>query len=264
MESVLLDIIRGPKELISSRLKREFPELMTDEDFATMMRYGIGLSMNLEMILTLAGFLPGLDQISLYDKIKYYDDVPKVFRKAVTASICDELTPQVVDEISDTNSNYDIKLLHVGIDANDYDLVWHVMKLIYDNNGSAVIIDIFNSLEDDNYVRLFDLLYTLYAEDQLTVKTETIISKFLFHTYGNGKFIRYIIRFICVLKKMTLREVFDYYMTLDHSKKKESINVYDSFTELGVRLTHMVEWDRLHPGNRFLEEYLRKATVEDI
>lgn len=268
MEAKLLDIVRGPKDLIVNRLQKELPDLMSNEDFYCMVSNCILIYddiAKLEVVLILSGFLPGLDQLNLHDKLKHYNIIPKDFRKTLSYSIYEGLNPQNIDEI--ISSNRVGMLVQVGFDTKDYDLIRNVMNLSYKKYGNTRRITpyVFCNINDDNYMELLEFIYTLSVDNEDTIN-EFICNTQKESAYGihhDKEKLEYVIKFIRVLKNITLPEVFDYYMTLRHSGTKPSMIVYDLLNELGVSIKHMVEWSKLH-SNSFLEEFLIRERHKKI
>lgn len=253
MEEKLLDIVRGPKELIISRLQQEFPELMSDKDFLEMIRYNT--LDHLESALVLSGFLPGLNETSLEHRLNWHKQISEKFRKNLSDSIYRDATPKVIDEIEKTEP-YRINtfpLINIAIEKKDYNLLWRLMNMKNDTHDRSVR-DLFYFLNDSNHLRLIELAYIKIVGEGFKPprkKVDTVISSIIYNYADNIENYKYIIDFIKVLFNMTLPEVFDYYMTLRHSKKSESFNVYPEFNKLGVTIKYMKEWSEKHPGNTF-------------
>lgn len=176
----LLSLIRGDRKNLWKNLVRQFPELIEDFEFAKSIIDNIN-SEKLEKILILSGYLPGINEISLEDRIsKYYKIINK---HAIVKSIHDDLTPDVLNSLYFDNNTVKV-LIEVSILSNDRDMLWAVFKAASDRFINKIINTATCVLNNSNYKWVLELLYLRlsdeYNDDNIRRKA---ISQILRYSY---------------------------------------------------------------------------------
>lgn len=155
-------------------------------------------------------------------------------------SVYPEITPDLCYQLWQRHG-YDIMLL-VTIDTENYDMFWYLLDNVLIVGYYAIGL-ITSHVSESNYLRFLELMYT-----KLRRCGETFALIDLFNHCNV-----YVIRFMLLLKKYTLKELFDFFLDFEIDEG-ETLNVYNSFLSVGLSP------DYIRKKN---PRYLNKWIVED-